>query len=195
MDLDEMEDHGKYYMKGNTYIPKHQETEYEHFTEDIKNVFNDIVDLGSEYSVSYEERWYLTIVTINLNESIFKKFHKEHSGRSNPEQWYISELKDQNKKIDFKKIDEFCEDELEYRLERIKDLFGVDTSPCGDHILVNKDDKIIVHKYPGWKNVYVTKCRGGYEIHLYFGSVSKELPYGVKAKPTRNIDKNGRYID
>ena len=103
----EMEDHGRYYMKGNTYVPKHQETEYTQMTEDIKNVFNDIVDLGSQYSVSYVERWYLTEVIITLDKTLFVRDQK-----------YIrmSGIKQMNNNIkkDLKIINRFCEEEIDY---------------------------------------------------------------------------------
>ena len=194
----EMEDHGRYYMKGNTYVPKHQETEYTQMTEDIKNVFNDIVDLGSQYSVSYVERWYLTEVIITLDKTLFVRDQK-----------YIrmSGIKQMNNNIkkDLKIINRFCEEEIDYRLERIEDLFGTKPSMAGGHLLINKDGKYITYKYPNWENVYVVENRlhqsieeytfDGYEIHMFFGSVQKKLPHGIKARPLRKIDKEGRYVD
>ena len=193
-------DHGKYKMRGNTYIPKKKEIEFVYMTEDIKNVFNDIVDLGSKYSVSYNDKWYLTEVIITLNESLF-----DHEILKKRGHLYDHEI-DFVYGRDFKEIDKFCEDELEYRLERVRDLFGVSPSLGGRHILENKDGLDILHEYPDWKNVYITKNSDvtssgawwdswSYNIHMFFGSVQKELPYGVKAKPLRKIDNNGRYID
>lgn len=195
--LDELDDRGSYYMRGNVYVPKYQETEYTHFTEDIKNVFNDIVDLGSAYSVSYNERWYLTEVIITLDKSLFNREKRDYKGY-----YYTSVRSDSIYKKDFEIVDKFCEDEIEYRLERIKDLFGTSPSMAGEHLLINKDGKNIVHKYPGCKNVYiVTKDEledfedWSYEICIFFGSVEKKLPYGEKAKPQRKIDNDGKYVD
>lgn len=185
--------HGRYQRNYGRPIP---ETEFVDMHDEIKTVFDDIIDLGSQYSVDYDKRWTCTIVTITLHKSLFKDVPRlpGESIRSIRRIDRITEM-----------ISKFCDEEIVYRLERVEDLFNSPATPAIEHILKVKDDKDRIYLYPGHKYVYITECRAGqrdftpdkegsFQVTFGFANFAKELPIGVKAKPQLQLDDEGRYI-
>ena len=173
------------------------ETQFYRMDDDIKSVFDDITDLGDAYHVDYDCKWSLLFVTITLDKSLFQDLYRR------------SESHDKFIKNSMKRIDKFCNDEIVYRLERIQDLFGVKTHPVSyeDHenrMMGGITNKEVIHVFPGWENVYVSQSEPGqndydplekdsFQVTMYFGSLQRKLPIGVKAN-NHGFDKEGRYI-